>query len=213
MPDTRDLLVEALGGGLCGLGAGLLTDPHGVLSKAGIALEDDPATLFARLLGLRDLVLGVLLLGAPRPAARRRVLRALALMSAAEAALFALVPGSLSARSRALAVTSTLAAGAAALVASPAASVTDADELPTGGVPALVAGYLLSVAPSLRLAVVVRERETTPFAGYLLGALLIAFGWRRRGNTRGFLVNTSAAVGGALWWLIARLRERGAEAG
>jgi len=194
--DRRTRAAEALGGGLCAFGAALATAPDGVLALAGIRGEQGTAPLFARLVGVRDLAFGAAVLGTRNAATRRRLLRLVAGICFADTLLLLLGRGRLPGRGGALGAAASALTGAQALWAA-----TGEGELETGGVPLLVAGYLLSTAPTLRLAPIVRERKTPAFAAFEAGAALIGLGWLRRGNRGGATINLGAALGAAAWWL------------
>ncbi len=205
MADRATRLAEALAAGLCAFGAALATAPNEVLARAGLtalpALPALPALqglglLFARLTGVRDLAFGAALLGTRGATARRRLLRVVAAVAFADALLLLLGRGRLPARRVALGAAASLATGALAVVAS-----TGADDLESGGVPLLVAGSLLSAAPALDLATVVRERRSPPFVAFEVGAALLGAGWLRRGSRAGAAINGGAALGGLLWWI------------
>lgn len=196
MQDRQTRLAEGLGGGLCAFGAALVSAPNAVLTRAGLPRASGTGLLFARLTGVRDMAFGAALLGTRGPAIRRRLLRLVAAVSFADALLLLLGRGRLPARSAALGAAASAATGALALVAA-----TGEGELNTGGVPLLVAGYLLSTAPTLELLPIVRERRARPFAAFETGAALIGAAWLRRGNRAGGAINLGAALAGLASWL------------
>jgi hypothetical protein len=199
----RVSLSEALGGGLCGLGAGLLTAPRETLGRAGVRPDGEVEVLLARMLGLRNLTLGALLLGARGAAARRKLQRLVAGMCAAEVCLLALSYKRLPGRSAPLLIGTTALAGLQALAAS-----TSAYDVPNGGVPLLVAGYALSMAPTLSLVPVVRDGDLRRFATFEAGTTLAGAGWLLRRNRGGAAANLLAGAGAGAWWAIIRLLER-----
>jgi hypothetical protein len=206
MPDRGTRLAEALGGGLCAFGAALVTAPNMVLALARLPQAQGTGALFARFTGVRDLAFGAALLGTRGAATRRRLLRLVAAVSFADALLLLLGRSRLRARSAMLGGAASVATGALALLA----SAGDA-EMETGGVPVLVAGYLLSAAPALQLAAAVRKRRVQPFAAFEAGTALIATAWLRRGNRMGGTITLIAALGGLAWWVWQGRRSPGRE--
>lgn len=196
MQDRRTRLAEVLGGGLCGFGAALVTAPNAVLARAGLPSVAGMGLLFARLTGVRDLAFGAALLGTRTAEARRRVLRLFAAVAFSDALLIWLGRGKQPARPAALGAAASLASGAVALLASAGDG-----ELQTSGTPLLVAGYLLSTAPTLQLAPVVRGRRSRPFVAFEAGAALIGATWLRRGNRAGGVINLGAALAALGWWI------------
>ncbi|HEY7294201.1 MAG TPA: DUF4267 domain-containing protein, partial [Dehalococcoidia bacterium] len=89
MQNRRTQAAEALSGGLCAFGAALITAPNAVLALAGIPSADGVAPLFVRLVGVRDLAYGAMLLGARTAPGRRRLLRAVAVVCCADVVLLA----------------------------------------------------------------------------------------------------------------------------
>jgi len=201
--EFRRSLSEALGGELCSLGAGLITAPHHALARAGVRTDGEVELLLARVLGLRDLTLGALLLSARGAPARQALQRLVAGMCAAEVCLLALSYKRLPGRSAPLMIGTTTLAGLQALAAS-----TSADDVPNTGVPLLVAGYALSAAPGMSLVPVVRGGDIRRFVAFEAGTALAGAGWLLRKNRGSAALNLLAATSTGAWWALTRLLER-----
>jgi hypothetical protein len=198
--DVRTALSEAMGAQWMAIGAGLLTAPIATMRLAGMNVEGATPSAVARILGLRDLVIGAAVLSVPDARTRRRLQRAIGVMALGETVLFLLLRREQSTRVVVRLGVVTLITATHALIA----SFSD-QETPAAGVPLLAGGYLLSVAPTLRLAPVIRERDGRAFVAFEVGCLLLSLGWLRRRQPLGPIVNSLAAAGaGALWLLGAR---------
>jgi len=198
--DLRAVLSEASGAQWLAIGAGMVIAPVETMKLAGLDVEGTPARIVARVLGLRDIALGAAMLSVTDPDVRRRLLRAVAATTAGEFAVIFAFRGERPARAAVRLAVVNLGSTVQALVA----STSDA-ELPSAGVLPLAAGYLLSVAPTLQLGPVLRERRMGAFAAFEAGCALLSMGWLQRKQPLGAAVNGSAgaAVGALMlraWW-------------
>ncbi len=196
MQDPRVAMSESTGALWLAVGSGLVTAPEKTLRLAGIEILSGPMNVVIRILGLRDLALGAAALSAGEAGTRRRIHRGIGAMCAGEAVLIPLCRGLVPDRAVVRLTVASIAAAAQAFAAS-----TYDEDLPSGGVPLLVAGYLLSVAPTLELALVLRERRLPAFAAFEAGCALLALGWWRRRNVGGAVINGLAGVGAGVAWL------------
>ncbi|HZQ37173.1 MAG TPA: hypothetical protein VFD32_14680 [Dehalococcoidia bacterium] len=194
MPDRPTRLAETLGGSLCAFGAALATAPSVVLMSARLPQAQGTGLLFARLTGVRDLAFGAALLGTRGAVTRRRLLRIVAAVAFADALL--LLFGRLPGRSALVGAAASTATGVTALLAA-----TGGGEVETRGTSLLVAGSLLSAAPALQLAPIVRRRRARAFAAFEAGAALSGAAWLRRGNRAGGAIDLGAALGALAWWV------------
>jgi hypothetical protein len=199
--DPRVHGANLLAAALAGLGGTLATTPEKVFVIAGMPLLGEQALLFARMLGVRDIVLAYLLLKQPSAQGRRTVLAAIAGMAVVETGIMAATAGRLPLRAVALLTGSTALAGVGAI-----ALATSGEDGPAGGAELLIAGYALAAPCVLELAPIVQQGRLLPFAAYTAGAALSGAGWLFRRNPPVAAINIAASAGGVAAWLLARRR-------